>query len=234
MSFQTAKATLSALFAAEGFMARAGAGEQHTIDRLLETCSTGTQFLIKLPGHKALRNDGKVQYDYRIDIRKNSGRTALTHANIIVELYHKVTSGAVPAQQLAGWLRAFAVDGEFNPAVHREPGKCVPPPQDVLRRVMVAHELQNKRHNARGNQWGLTIEELLIALKWIVLQEDFNYPISRGLQGRKMCFARYLEAVYAAARANARLEEVIARTLSHSGRHEQWPEVNYAFLNDVT
>lgn len=233
MSFQSAKATLSALFEAENFMTLARAGKQHTVDHLLETCSTGTQFFISLPGQKSLRKDGKVQYDYRIDIRKAGARTALSHANIIVELYHKVTSGAVPASQLAGWLRFFAIDGEFNPAVHREAVKCVPPPRELLRRVMTAHELQNKRHNLLGNQWGLTMEELFTALKWIVLQEDFNYPINRGLQGRRMSFARYIEAIYVAARADARLEEVIARTLSHSSRHEQWPEIDYGFLKNV-
>jgi len=38
-------------------------------------------------------------------------------------------------------------------------------------------------------------EQLITSIKWIVLQEDINYPIPK-YEGRKMPFARYLEAYF--------------------------------------
>lgn len=67
---------------------------------------------------------------------------------------------------------------------------------------------------------------------WIVLQEDINYPIKEGYQGRKMSFYRYLEAIYCqymdyAAAYNNRhsIEEVIERIYAKY-KSKLWKDAN--------
>ncbi len=119
---------------------------------------------------------------------------------------------------------------DLTKAVTMLPYKPVAPPQSLISRVQKAHG--NKGYNKYGNFADLTIEELLSCIKWIVLQEDINYPIARNFEGRKMPFARYLETIFITQNSSHSLEEVIKRALAHS-RPKQWREMDYSFRNLV-
>lgn len=45
---------------------------------------------------------------------------------------------------------------------------------------------------------------------YIGIQEDINYP-DKHFQGRKMCFYRYIEAIYCKIHTNHSLEDAISR-----------------------
>jgi hypothetical protein len=78
----------------------------------------------------------------------------------------------------------------------------------------------------------LTIEELFKSIKWIVIQEDINYPVSKGYLGRKMPYGRYLEAIHVLEGKGYSLQEVIQRALSHS-RPQKWNDMDYTFEQNI-
>ena len=57
---------------------------------------------------------------------------------------------------------------------------------------------------------GFSFEQLTDLMFYIAIQEDINYP-ERYYQGRKMCFYRYLEAIYCKIYSNHSLKEAILR-----------------------
>ncbi|MDM8555910.1 hypothetical protein QUF75_14350 [Desulfococcaceae bacterium HSG7] len=165
-----------------------------------------------------------------MDITKSGVTTALSHANIITDIFNKIQNGEMSANNLKAVLIEVAQEGNidldkikanlaYNP---------IAPPQTLISRVRTAHGKKNYNHV--GNSSDLTIEELLASIKWIVLQEDINYPIRNHYEGRKMPFARYLETVFITQNNSHSLEEVISRALTHS-RPAQWAETDYSFRN---
>lgn len=56
----------------------------------------------------------------------------------------------------------------------------------------------------------LSFGELTALMFYIAIQEDINYP-ETYYQGRKMCFFRYLEAIYCKIGKNHSLEEAVER-----------------------
>ena len=89
-----------------------------------------------------------------------------------------------------------------------------------------------KKLNIIGSSFDLTIEELFTSIKWIVLQEDINYPISSGFEGRKMPYSRYIEAVYTTESNGRTIENVIQRALAHF-RPTQWKDMDYSFRKNI-
>lgn len=80
----------------------------------------------------------------------------------------------------------------------------------------------NKEYLKSTNlKFNFTLEELKYLISWIALQEDINYPLAKDskLQGRKMPFYRYIEALFIASghrRVRERnLEDVIKRAIEH-------------------
>lgn len=59
-------------------------------------------------------------------------------------------------------------------------------------------------------EYGFAFEVLTDLMFYIAIQEDINYPEER-FQGRKMCFYRYLEAIYCKICSNHTLKEAILR-----------------------
>lgn len=59
---------------------------------------------------------------------------------------------------------------------------------------------------------------------YIAMQEDINYPEVR-YQGRKMCFYRYLEAVYCKIYNNHTLEEAIKKAVARGYIPRNWCDV---------
>lgn len=230
MNFQKSGIYLLRIFQHNNFVANVQNNNTHASQMLIQTCRNGTQISISFPGYKAAVSRNRTVYDYRVDITKNGVTTALSHTNIITDIFNKIQNGGMSANNLKAVLIEVAQEGNidlaritanlaYNPIV---------PPQTLISRVRAAHGKKNYNHV--GNSSDLTIEELLASIKWIVLQEDINYPISNNYEGRKMPFARYLETVFITQNNSHRLEEVISRALTHS-RPKQWAETDYSFRN---
>ena len=71
---------------------------------------------------------------------------------------------------------------------------------------------------------GFSIEELTFLMFYIAIQEDINYPEQR-YEGRKMCFYRYLEAVYCKVYSNHRIDEAINRATTKGYIPKKWNDV---------
>jgi hypothetical protein len=232
MNFQQARNYLTTVFNQNGFSQNVQNKNIHATQVVVETCSNGTEISVSFPGYKAYITGNKTVYDYRVDIVKNGIKTALSHTNIITDIYNKIDSCNMSASELRNVLIEVSQEGNImlQSIVQRLPYNPSAPNQNLLTRVANAHN--GKTYNAIGNSFDLTLEELLSSIKWIVLQEDINYPISNGYEGRKMPFARYLEAIFVTQNTSHTLEEVIQRALSHS-RPSQWNEMDYSFRNQV-
>ena len=231
MNFQESKNHLLNIFNQNGFIADMNAKKKHTNKVVLETCSNGTEISVSFPGYKAYSRNGKTVYDYRVDITKNGITTALSHANIIADIFNKIVEGNMSIKSLREVLIETSREGNIDveDIKNRLPYTSVVPTEAYKMRIKNAHG--NKFYNETGNSFDLTIEELISSIKWIVLQEDINYPIPR-YEGRKMSFARYLETIFITENNSHSLEEVINRALSHS-RPVQWKEMDYSFRNDI-
>lgn len=230
MNFQQSENYLLNIFQNNNFPANAQNRNTHASQVVIETCSNGTQIIISFPGYKASVSSNKIVYDYRVDITRNGNTTALSHANIITDIFNKIQNGGMSAKNLKHVLIKVAQQGtvDLAKAIAILPYKSVAPSQSLISIVQKAHG--NKVYNKCGNFFDLTMEELLSCIKWIVLQEDINYPIARNFEGRKMPFARYLETIFITQNSSHSLEEVIKRALAHS-RPKQWREMDYSFRN---
>ncbi|OUD12821.1 hypothetical protein [Thioflexithrix psekupsensis] len=195
MSFQDLQNQLQEIFRQNNFTQNARNRNLHVSRVEIDTCRDGTTISISFPGYKAVQGNGTT-YDYRVDINKNNTTVALSHTNIITDIFNKITYGGMSATNLRDVLINLAIDGNINLQnieVFLQYNPIVPSEQ-LITRVKKAHG--EKTYNSDGNSFDLTLEELLKSIKWIVLQEDINYPISQNKQGRKMPFSRYLESIF--------------------------------------
>ena len=227
MKFIETKKHLVDLFTSNNFEEDARNNCLHTNLLEVEALSNGSKIFVSFPGYKCIRYN-EIVYDYRVDISKNEDRVALSHANIITDLFNKVKNVGMAPMELANALIESSIESTFelDKVVNNLKYNPVKPNKDLISRVNTAHG--NKIYNQPGNAFDLTIEELFSCIKWIVIQEDINYPISSRCQGRRMPFSRYIEAVFTAQSNTHRLEEVIQRALSHFIPPE-WDEIDYSF-----
>ena len=227
MKFIETKKHLVDLFKSNNFVEDARNNCLHTNLLEVEALSNGSKIFVSFPGYKCIRYN-EIVYDYRVDISKNEDRVTLSHANIITDLFNKVKNVGMAPMELANALIESSIESTFelDKVVNNLKYNPVKPNKDLISRVNTAHG--NKTYNQPGNAFDLTIEELFSCIKWIVIQEDINYPISSHCQGRRMPFSRYIEAVFTAQSNTHRLEEVIQRALSHFIPPE-WDEINYSF-----
>jgi hypothetical protein len=182
---------------------------QHCFSLEVEKLTGGKAIILTFPGYKGTL--GKP--DYRVDLRDGERSFAASHANIIADIINKIQRGSISPKQLDESLFEIAINAE-----HRFQGDyrlCSPPSDDLLKRVQDGHG--GKKFAKENNCFDFPINDLLLTIKWIILQEDINYPISSGYEGRKMPLARYLEAIYVASTpsCNFTIEDVVSRALSH-------------------
>lgn len=71
---------------------------------------------------------------------------------------------------------------------------------------------------------GFSLEKLTDLMFYIAIQEDINYPGER-FQGRKMCFYRYLEAVYCKVHTNHQIEDAVDKAIAHGYIPRNWNDV---------
>lgn len=235
MEYAAASAWLKAQFHQHNFSEHLAGGKIHAVLLPVEPCVSGAEILVSFPGYKARNLNGRITYDYRVDFRKAGITTALSHANLIVDLFNKCHVGKMNPAALRNALLTAATEGPFDyeQIANSLPYRQVLPSADLLEQTQNAHG--KKTHNAVGNGFDLSVEELFKSIKWIVIQEDINYPISRGKQGRKMAFSRYLEAVFVSEKGREeRLGEVLRRALAHT-IPEPWPELktDYSSLQGI-
>lgn len=140
----------------------------------------------------------KIIYDYRVDIEKEDLKTALSHNNIILDIYNKMSKGGMNHKVFQKHLVQSSIDGDFN--IDEVTKECsyhsVNPTIELVDYFDKVHKKLNKDFNRKGNRYDLTFEELFHSILYISVQEDINYPISENFEGRKMCFTRYIETLF--------------------------------------
>lgn len=75
---------------------------------------------------------------------------------------------------------------------------------------------------------GFSFEKLTDLMFYIAIQEDINYP-KVHFQGRKMCFYRYLEAIYCKVHTTHRIEEAIYKATAHGYIPKNWNDVGQLY-----
>ena len=226
MEFKKGENFLEKLFEEENFYAL----EVHSKEEKVYECGNGTEIYVVYPGYKASSDN----YDYRVDIKKNSEKIPLSHANIIADIYNKSVNEWVDLVKFKYLLIEVFKEKAFEFEKYEEFYEYRPnrqPSKEIIDRIDEAHK--SKEFKREGNQWDLNFEELFHSIKWIVIQEDLNYPMEKGYEGRKMPLARYVETIYCSQKDDHELEQVIERAIVHNKRPRQWKEIDYSFLDDI-
>ncbi|EOU1462723.1 hypothetical protein VOH93_001692 [Clostridium perfringens] len=173
---------------------------------------------IGFPGYKSKINRWGIVYDYRVSLRG----IPISHTNIVTDLYNKAIQMPMELKErLYNFLINLAYSGlevnlnEYNDLLAYQ---CKAPNDNFLNSIDLYHG--DKKYNMKANSWNYSFEELATIIPYIVLQEDINYPMPK-LEGRRMSFYRYVEAIIASLRNNYSIEDVIKRTLQHS-RPKLW------------
>lgn len=228
MDYSTSLGHLEGLFSRHDFKGHQANSRKHAVTTGVDECQNGSVISICFPGYKATPD----KPDYRVDITKAGATASLSHANIIVDIVNKCTAGGMDIQLMKRALKAQAANCAIDYAAFAKHLPYTPalPSPNLLAEARAAHG--GKMYNERGNKWDLTIEELFKSIKWIVIQEDINYPISSGLLGRKMSYFRYLEAIHVLETGAHSLAEVIQRALSHT-KPPKWTDMDYSFEKNI-
>ena len=80
--------------------------------------------------------------------------------------------------------------------------------------------------------WNFSFEQLIAFISWISLQEDINYPMNEGREGRRMSFYRYIESVFSANAKNQdkySLKKVLGRTGGPKPKWNKVKELEFAY-----
>jgi len=226
MRFSRNKNQLEKLFEKEEFYNL----DDHSKREKVYECKNGTEIFIVFPGYKA----SKTNYDYRVDIKKESEEIPLSHCNIITDIYNKCINDRIDKTKFKYLLIKVFKEDSFDFEKYEEfvdYNRKEPPKEELLKSIDKAHK--SKSFNRDGNRWDLNFEELFYSIGWIVIQEDLNYPIQEGYEGRKMPLCRYIETIYCSHREDHTIEEVIERTVIHDRRPKKWDEIDYSFLRKI-
>lgn len=228
MHYLEARQRLQKLFDSKQYEKLIQQRRRHVHRNLIHTCSNGTQLYLSYPGLKARRKNRKIIYDYRVDLVSSQFSAALSHINLIVDIYNKCLRG-FDYKLMENLLIKSAVEGQININQYSQVKNysCSTINHSIQRIATDAHTALGKSYNSTANQSDLTFEELFSSIFWIVLQEDINYPMPT-YQGRKMPFSRYLEALHCFG-SNHTLQEVIRRTLIEGYPPNDWSDMNYSF-----
>jgi hypothetical protein len=196
----------------------------------LDTCLSGSEISISFPGYKTRISGSKIIYDFRVNLMKEGITTSLSHSNIIVDILNKISNTNIDVKKFEDLIKLSSIenDFDFNNPIDYIPTK---PKSDLIESVSSIHRKLGKTFNTNGNLFDLDLEELFKSLLYIVLQEDINYPISKGYLGRKMCYSRYIET-FNLNKGSLSLDNLISRTLSHT-RPINCNHVDYGFLEFI-
>lgn len=137
----------------------------------------------------------RTKCDYCVYLVDEDGEHPISHVEIMYDLYNKTTIQNY--QYMKKYIEDVATIG-----------------QDAN---MQASLFGTFKH-------GFSFEKLTDLMFYIAIQEDINYPEER-LQGRKMCFYRYLEAVYCKVHTNHRIEDAVDKASAHGYIPRNWNDV---------
>ena len=235
MNFNELKNYLLQLFNTRNFQTHFQNQNLHAEEETIFNCTNGSSIKITFPGYKSRFQPNRTAYDYKVVLCKQGLEIPLSHTNIITDLYNKVNHGNMNVDNLCDALIHFFQTGvhHFNSLDTYLPYNQTPPSQNIINRVLNAHNGRN--FDSSIHQYDLTLEELFLSIKLISLQEDINYPISNGYEGRKMPLYRYIEALYTTSpNSQYSLEDVIQRTLQTSNRPVLWTnQIDYSFNSSI-
>jgi hypothetical protein len=184
---------------------------------------------ISYPGYKTDFKYGKYVYDYRVSFKG----IAISHPSIIIDLFNKAVQLGDNYKLLEKFLIDLAKKGD---AIELQNHQFIcdfnfsSPDPHLLEKANVVYRRQNKLYLIDSNRdFNFSIKELVELMSWITLQEDINYPMEKGFQGRRMPYYRYIEAVYCGKHNERNLSEVVERALAHN-RPTLWSEIDYSAI----
>ena len=133
--------------------------------------------------------------DYCVYLVDGTVEHPVSHADIMYDLYDKTTMENY--SQMKKYVETVARDG-----------RNVDIPESLYRKI----------------EHGFSFEKLTDLMVYIAIQEDINYPDER-FQGRKMCFYRYLEAIYCKVNNNHKISEAVKKAEARGYRPSNWNDV---------
>ncbi len=211
--------------------------EPFKFSEIVKKIGENTEVIISFPGYKAgIKETGEIIYDYRVDFRKGSCLTTLSHSNIVVDIYNKCLNNGIEVKAMIKYLEDIAIYGDEGLDKNKELLKYSPqnkPSNEIIKIAKEAHKEYEKNFKVEGNNFDLDFIELTYLIKWITLQEDLNYPISEGYQGRKMSFYRYIEAIYCINNSEHSLKDVFKRVIRHHSRPKLWDNIDYSRISNI-
>lgn len=137
----------------------------------------------------------KTKCDYCVYLGDKGGEYPISHVEIMNDLYYKTTKQNY--QEMKQYIEDVATIGRnVNAHISLRP----------------------------AFEQGFSYEKLTDLMFYIAIQEDINYPEKR-YQGRKMCFYRYLEAIYCKVHSNHQMGEAIYKATARGYIPEKWTDV---------
>lgn len=137
----------------------------------------------------------QTKCDYCVYLVDGRGEHPISHVEIMNDLYDKTTKNNFE------YMKSYVEDvAKIGRNVRIDPG---------------LESAFNK---------GFSFEQLTDLMFYIAIQEDINYPEVR-YQGRKMCFYRYLEAVYCKVYTKHSIEEAIEKAVARGYIPHNWHDV---------
>ena len=139
--------------------------------------------------------------DYCVYLVDGSVEKPISHVEIMQDLYNKVTKDNF------NHLKQYV--------------------EDVAR---IGKDVKKESYGNIDFDKGFTFQELTGLMFYIAIQEDINYPGVR-YQGRKMCFYRYLEAIYCKNNNNHTINEAFQRANARGYIPNNWGDVGKLYDN---
>ena len=189
-----------------------------------------TSIKVTFPGIKSehLSKFNRYRYDFRVDLCDAKGAPhSLSHAEIILDLFTKVSVKQFSYPEARSFLLGVR-EGKIPEPRPYTPRRI---PQDYIDVYVKAHK-RLKKSPQTPDRYDVPPYKLASLLLFILLQEEVNYPSyvdgkRTSFSGKTLPLDRYIEAVWAAAHAPHKLEDVFVRALTEGARPTRWKEVVY-------
>jgi len=165
--------------------------------RLLAVYPDSKKLIIRYPGYKTT----STKCDYCVCLVDEGNERAVSHAEIMQDLYNKTTPSNYP--DMKAYIEAVA---------------------------RIGREAKTASFMVPIFPQSFSYAQLTDLMFYVAIQEDINYPDYR-YQGRKMCFFRYLEAIYCKINNQHSLQEAISRAETHGKIPPMWTNVGDLYDN---
>ena len=145
----------------------------------------------------------KYKCDYCVYLIDSEKEKAISHTEIMQDLYDKTT------------VRNYLQIKKYV---------------EEVAEIGIDIDAKKYRYSDIDFSIGFSFEELTQLMFYIAIQEDINYPEAR-YQGRKMCFYRYLEAIYCKVHYNHSIEQAKERAKNNGYVPRLWTDVGNLYEN---